>query len=43
MTNEIVLFESENYDITLPVSISDDTVWLSIHQMSQLFERDEKR
>lgn len=41
MNNEIVLFESENADITLPVSVSDDTVWLSTSQMSQLFERDE--
>ncbi len=41
MTNEIVFFKSHKRDITLPVSVTDDTVWLSASQMAQLFERDE--
>ena len=36
--NEIVLFE--NQDIKLEVNMQDETVWLSLEQMSKLFERD---
>ena len=39
---EIVLFETEDKSIALPVSIESDTVWLSANQMSVLFGRDEK-
>lgn len=39
---EIVLFETKDKSIFLPVSIENDTVWLSANQMSLLFERDEK-
>ena len=39
---EIVLFETKDKRIFLPVSIENDTVWLSANQMSLLFERDEK-
>lgn len=39
---EIVLFETKDKRIFLPVSIENDTVWLSVTQMSLLFERDEK-
>ena len=38
MKNEIVLFENQN--IKLEVNVKDETVWLSIEQMSKLFERD---
>lgn len=38
--NKIVLFETEDKEITLPVSISNETVWLSIDQMAELFKRD---
>ena len=41
MTNEIVFFKSHECDITLPVSVTDDTVWLSANQMAQLFKREE--
>ena len=41
-TNEIVLFETEDRDIVLPVNVEKDTVWLSANQMAILFERDEK-
>ena len=36
--NEIILFENQN--VKLEVNMKDDTVWLSLDQMSRLFERD---
>ena len=39
--NEIVLFETEDKSISLPVEIQDETVWLSVSQMAQLFDREE--
>ena len=43
MTNEkeIVLFETEDKKIMLPVEVKDETVWLSVSQMAQLFGREE--
>ena len=41
-TNEIVLFETEDRNIVLPVNVEKDTVWLSANQRAILFERDEK-
>ena len=41
-TNDIVLFETEDRNIVLPVNVEKDTVWLSANQMAILFERDEK-
>ena len=43
MTNEkeIVLFETEDKKITFPVEVKDETVWLSVSQMAQLFDREE--
>ena len=41
-TNEVVLFETKDKEITLPVSIENEMVWLSANQMSVLFGRDEK-
>ena len=38
MKNEIILFE--NQDVKLDVNIKDDTVWLSLEQISKLFDRD---
>lgn len=40
--NEIVIFETKDQNITLPVSVGKDTVWLSANQMAALFDRDEK-
>ena len=37
--NEIVLFKSNDGNVTLPVSVDVDTVWLTQDQMSQLFGR----
>lgn len=38
MKNEIILFE--NQDIRLEVNLKDETVWLSLDQMAELFQRD---
>ena len=38
MKNEIVIFEKEN--IKLEVNMKDETIWLSLEQMSELFDRD---
>ena len=35
--NEIVLFETKDQEIRLPVPIEKDTVWLTQDQMSELF------
>ncbi|MCD8131523.1 MAG: virulence RhuM family protein [Lachnospiraceae bacterium] len=40
--NEIVLFETGDKSISLPVSVDHETVWLSANQMALLFGRDEK-
>ena len=36
--NEIIIFE--NQDVKLKVNMKDETVWLSLDQMAELFERD---
>ncbi len=40
--NELVIFETGDKSIVLPVAVKEETVWLSANQMSLLFERDEK-
>ncbi len=40
--NEIVIFETEDSQIKLPVTVENDTVWLNRNQMSELFDRDVK-
>lgn len=40
--NEIILFETEDKMISLPVMVKDETVWLNRNQLSELFERDIK-
>ena len=42
MNNEIILFETEDKSITLPVQVSTDTVWLNRSQLAELFGRDIK-
>lgn len=39
---EIVLFETEDKSITLPVQVTADTVWLNRSQLADLFGRDIK-
>ena len=38
MQYEIILFENQN--VKLKVNMKDETVWLSLDQMSKLFDRD---
>ena len=40
--NEIVLFETKDRSIKLPVALENEMVWLTANQMAQLFDRDEK-
>ena len=40
--NEIVIFETEDSQISLSVTVENEMVWLSANQMAALFERDEK-
>ena len=40
--NELVLFESQDRTIVLPVKMKDETVWLNRSQMAELFDRDVK-
>lgn len=40
--NEIVLFETSDKSVVLPVAVESETVWLSANQMAELFDRDEK-
>ncbi len=42
MENEIILFETEDKSITLPVQENADTVWLNRNQLAELFGRDIK-
>ena len=42
MSNEIVLFETDDKSITLPVMVDQETVWLNRNQMAELFGRDVK-
>ena len=40
--SDIVLFETKDSSVVLPVRMRDDTVWLNRSQMAELFERDVK-
>ena len=42
MKSEIILFETRDKEISIPVSFEKETVWLSANQMALLFDRDEK-
>ena len=44
MGNDIVLFESADGEVSLPVAVDRECgeVWLSRHQLAQLFGRDVK-
>jgi len=39
--SEIVIFETEDNEVKLPVTIEDETVWLNQNQMIELFGRDQ--
>ena len=38
MKNEVIIFE--NQKVRLEVSLKDETVWMSLEQISELFDRD---
>ena len=38
MNNKIVLFETNDKEVKLDVSVEEDTVWLSQAQMTELFD-----
>ena len=40
--DEIVIFETEDQGISLPVVMENETVWLTRMQMAELFDRDVK-
>ena len=40
--NEIIIFETKDKSIALPVRIENESVWLNRNQMAELFERDVK-
>ena len=40
MSNDIVLFEAKDGSLAMPVQVKAETVWLSLLQMAQLFEKD---
>lgn len=40
--NEIVLFETEDKNVSLTVALENETVWLNRNQMAELFDRDVK-
>lgn len=42
MENEILLFETQDQKISLPVKVKNETVWLNRNQIADLFERDVK-
>jgi len=42
LKNEIILFESKDKSIVLPVQLDNDTVWLNRNQLAELFDRNVK-
>ena len=38
----VIIYRSEDGNVQLEVQLYDETLWLNVHQMSQLFDRDEK-
>lgn len=42
MTNEIIIYQNQDFSTKIEVRIKDETVWLNRHQMATLFNRDVK-
>ena len=42
LKNEIIFFETKDKEITLPVQVNQETVWLNRNQIAELFGRDVK-
>jgi len=39
-TDQIAIFQNENGDITIDAKLEADTLWLSLNQLAELFDRD---
>lgn len=39
-SNEIVIFETKDKSVSLPVMMENETVWLNLNQLCELFQRD---
>ncbi len=37
---DILLYQSDDGEVTVDVCLADDTIWLSLKQISELFRRD---
>ena len=42
MENDIIIFRNGELELEVTISEDRETVWLSVNQMSALFDRDEK-
>ena len=42
MSNELVLFETKDKTVSIPVKMENETVWLNRNQIAELFDRDVK-
>lgn len=42
LDNKIVIYQTSDGQTSIDVKLEDETVWLNAHQMSILFDRDEK-
>lgn len=38
--NQLIIYQTENGEIKVDVQIHDETIWLSLNQIAQVFERD---
>jgi hypothetical protein len=39
-TQDIIIYQTEDGSISVDVQLSEETVWLSLNQITDLFERD---
>lgn len=42
LEKSVIIYRSEDGSVQLEVQLYEETLWLNVHQMSQLFGRDEK-
>jgi len=40
LENQVAIFKNESGDIEVSVKLSDETVWLSLNQLAEVFGRD---
>ena len=40
LENQVAIFKNESGDIEVSVKLSDETVWLSLNQLTEVFGRD---